>query len=369
MVQRWKGYQQLVTGLALLTLGGSLLSCGPTETADAPDPTEDAAETTAEDSAPAELETVSFTLSWLLQGVDAPLTTAIERGYFADQGIEVAFDRGFGSADSITKIAAGQYDIGEGDLYAMMEFNQENPDTPLVAVAMKYSRSPLAVVSLAESGLAEPTDLDSASMGAPAGDAARRLWPVFSDLVGVDGDSVDWVNVEPRLRETLLVQGDYDAIACFSITCLPALDVLGFGEDEVNVFYYNDFGLELYGNALIVRQDFLDENPELVEGFVAAYLAGMQDTLSDPDGAFDTVAAFAEGDLFDPEVERVRLDLAIETLYTSDETDEVGLGAVDPDRLATTLEQAATGFGLSDVPEADLVFNPNFLPPLDERTL
>ncbi len=354
---------KLAAGLALWTLLGGLVGCGSTGTAEAPS----TAEETTTAATPESLQTVRFTLSWLLQGVDAPLTVAIERGYFAEEGIEVEFERGFGSADSITKIAAGQYDIGEGDIYAMMEFNKENPDTPLVAVAFKYNRSPLALVSLAKDNLATPQDLTGISMGAPAGDAARRLWPVFSELVGVDGDSVEWVNVEPRLRETLLVQGDYKAIACFSITCLPSLDALGFGADAVNVFYYTDFGLELYGNALIVRKDFLEANPELVQGFVAAYLRGMQDTLANPDEAFATVEGFSGEDLFDPVVERARLDIALSTLYTSDETATVGLGGADPARLATTLEQVATGFGLPEVPDVATLFDGSLLPPVAER--
>lgn len=353
----------LAASLALLTLVGGLWGCGPAEVTEAPD---DGAETTAA-TTPESLQTVTFTLSWLLQGVDAPLTAAIERGYFAEEGIEVAFERGFGSADSITKIAAGQYDIGEGDIYAMMEFNQENPDTPLVAVAVKYNQSPLSVVALAENNIVEPTDLAGVNMGAPAGDAARRLWPVFSSLVGVDGDSVNWVNVEPRLRETLLVQGDYEAIACFSITCLPSLEVLGYGPEAVNVFYYTEYGLELYGNALIVRQDFLEENPDLVAGFIAAYLKGMQDTIADPDAAFETVADFSGEDIFDAEVERTRLAIALETLYTSDETATVGLGGVDMTRLATTLEQVALGFEIAEVPEVSAVFDDSFLPPVAER--
>ncbi|MBE9191282.1 ABC transporter substrate-binding protein [Gloeocapsopsis crepidinum LEGE 06123] len=75
-----------------------------------------------------ELKEVSFTLSWLLQAVDAPLAIAIEKEYFAQEGIAVRFDRGYGSADSINKIASGVYDIGEGDMYSMMEFNQKNPN-------------------------------------------------------------------------------------------------------------------------------------------------------------------------------------------------------------------------------------------------
>jgi NitT/TauT family transport system substrate-binding protein len=41
-------------------------------------------------------------------------------------------------------------------------------------------------------------------LGAPAGDAARRLFPMFARSVGIDADSVSWTSMDPPLREPLL---------------------------------------------------------------------------------------------------------------------------------------------------------------------
>jgi NitT/TauT family transport system substrate-binding protein len=365
--------QGMVAAVAIALLA----ACSPatTESADpvAEAPTADtetAATSGVEDTGDTEeLTPVRFTLSWLLQGLDAPFTVAMERGYFEAEGLDVSFERGFGSADSITKIAAGQYDIGEGDIYAMIEFNEKNPDTPLVAVAIKFNRSPLAVVSLGETGITSPDMLAGKNLGSPAGDAARRLFPVFAEVTGVDESTVTWSNVEPQLRETMLAQGEFDAISCFATSCLPSLDKLGHPVDDLNVFYYNDHGLNLYGNALIVRWDFLEENPEVVGAFVRAYLAGLKDTLTDPDAAFATVSAYADGGVFDDKVERQRLDLALEILYTSPETEANGIGGIDPARLEETITQAVQGFGLSNTPPVEDVFDDQFLPPQSERML
>lgn len=347
-----------------------LAACSqPEATTDAAAPEASETEAVAEAEAPEELVPVRFTLSWLLQGLDAPLTVALEKGYFEAEGLDVAFERGFGSADSITKIAAGQYDMGEGDIYAMMEFNEKNPDNPLIAVAIKYNRSPLAVVSLADKEIAEPDALAAKTLGAPAGDAARRLFPVFAEVTGVDESSISWANVEPQLRESMLVNGEFDAISCFSTSCIPSLDKLGYSLDQLNVFYYNDFGLDLYGNALIVRKQFLEENPDLVSAFVSAYLQGLKDTISDPDAAFETVLNYADGSVFDTEVERMRLDLALETLYVSPEVEANGVGGIDPARLEKTLGQAVKGFGLSATPAVEEVFDDSFLPPAEDRML
>lgn len=359
-------------GVSLLTVTVGLGACASSPTGVEPEPatTEESAESSETTAAETqELTPVSFTLSWLLQGVDAGLTTAIDRGYFAEEGLDVTFERGFGSADSITKIAAGQYDIGEGDIYAMMEFNEKNPDQELVAVAIKFNRSPLSIVSLGPSNITEPAMLEGKTLGAPAGDSARRLFPVFASVTGIDETSVTWVNVEPKLRETLLAQGEYDAASCFSTSCIPPLSKAGFPLENLNVFYYNDFGLNLYGNAIIVRRDYLEANPEIVRGFVAAYLRGTKDMIQDPDSAFATIAQFAEGGVFDEETERYRLDLALDSLIVSPEVEQNGIGGIDPARMETTIAQVVEGFGLSNTPSVEEVFDDSFLPPVEDRML
>ncbi|WP_210404645.1 ABC transporter substrate-binding protein [Chroococcidiopsis sp. TS-821] len=316
-----------------------------------------------------ELREVRFTLSWLLQAVDAPLAIAIQKGYFAEEGIAVRFDRGYGSADSINKIASGVYDIGEGDMYSMVEFNQKNPNDKLVAVAIKYNRSPFAIMALDRAGISSPQQLEGKRLAAPAGDAARRLWPVFAQVTGVNPDSVTWNNVEPRLREALLVQGEFDAISGFNISSLPPLNKLGYGPDRLNTFLYADHGLDLYGNALIVRESFLEQNPEVVRGFVSAYLRGLQDTIRNPDEGLAAVMELSEDGLMDQAQERERLQIALDSLYVSPEVEQNGLGGVDRARLQTTLEQVAKGFGLAEVPTPEDVFNDSFLPPKEQRTI
>ncbi len=353
----------VLIGAGLLFLNGC--TSGSDSVAEAP--TEAASE--AEQTTPAELQTVRFTLSWMFQGVDAPLTVAMENGYFAEQGLEVVFERGYGSADSVTKVAAGQYDIGEGDMYSMIEFNERNPDTPLIAVAIKYNRSPFAVVSLKETGIESPEMLTGKQMAAPSGDAVRRLWPVFASNTGLSSDSVEWTNVEPQLRESLLAQKRFDAITCFTISCLPPLQEIGVDMDDLNVFYYTEHGLDLYGNALIVRKDFLEANPEVVEGFVRAYVKGIQTMLADPDAAFATMPPYAEDGLFDRDLERGRLQLALDTLYTSPEVEQYGVGGIVAERLDETIGQVVEGFGLETRPSVEEVFDGRFLPPVEERTL
>src|SRR5262249_33875029 len=66
---------------------------------------------------------VRFILDWSFQGQQAPFTVAADDGAFKKHKLDVTVDRGFGSGDTVTKIASGAYDIGLADLYSMVRFN------------------------------------------------------------------------------------------------------------------------------------------------------------------------------------------------------------------------------------------------------
>jgi len=363
-------FKPLAAGAITLAAIVGLSSCqsGPaTPDAETPEATE-AADGSAEaaETDTQELTPVKFTLSWLLQGVDAPLTLAMERGYFAEEGLDVTFERGYGSADTANKIAAGQYDMGFGDMYAMIEFNEQNPDEKLIVVAVPQNKAPFALMSLTETGIKSVSDLAGKKLGAPAGDAPRRLWPVLAEEVGVDADSVEWVTMEPKLRETFLLQGNVDAISGFIYSMIPSVLKAGKTADDIDIFYYTDNGLDFYGNVIMVKESYLEENPDVVRSFLKAYFRGMQDAMRDPVAGLDSVMAQGD-DLMDRETEKLRLQINFNDLMVNEEVEANGLGAVDPERLKATIDQTVKGFGLANTPPIEAVFDDSYLPPLEER--
>lgn len=323
------------------------------------------ATTTAADNT--QKRTIKVNPSWLLQGDNAPLTMAIDKGYFPAEGLDVKIERGYGSSDTITKVAAGQFEIGFGDIYSMMEFNAKNPNDPVVAVAVPYNRSAFSIVTLKSSNIADLKGLAGKKLGAPAGDAPRKLWPVLAQKTGVPADSVEWITMEPKLRETLLIKGDVDAVSGFATTIIPALEKAGKKPEDMNVFYYTENGLDLYGNAIVVKKAFLDKNPDLVKGFLRAYFKGMQDTIKDPTAGLESVVKAGDS-LMDKNAEKRRLQIALERLYITPEVEKVGLGGVDPARLEATAKQVAEALQIT-APPVNQIVDESFLPPKEERAL
>ncbi len=305
--------------------------------------------------------------SWLLQGDNAPLTMAIQKGYFSGKGLDVKIERGFGSADTLAKVASGQFEIGFGDLYSMIEFNAKNPNDQLVAVALPYNKSPFSIVTLKKNNINDLKALEGKKLGAPAGDAPRKVFPVLSQQAGIKADGVEWVTMEPKLREAFLIKGDVDAVSGFVTTIVPSLAKAGTKAEDLNIFYYTDSGLDLYGNAIIVKKSFLQQNPDVVKGFLAAYVQGFQDTIKDPNAGLESVVKAGDS-LMDANSEKMRLKIALERLYITSEVDQVGIGGADISRLEKSIQQVSKGFSL-EAPKVDQVFDGSFLPPKEQRAL
>lgn len=311
---------------------------------------------------------VRFQLDWRFEGPAAPFLMAVERGYFKEEGLAVEIDSGSGSAGAINRVASGAYEMGFGDLNALIEFLAENPEGPAIqAVYVVYDGTPAAVFARKDRGIESPADLEGKTLAAPTFDTGYRAWRAFAEANDLDANSVEWQNVDPTLRETLLERGDADAITGFYFTSLINLEGRGMGEDELTIMPYPDYGVPLYGNAIMVREDFAEENPEAVEGFLRAFNRALKATLEDPEAAVDYVRNRDE--LIDVDMELRRLKLAIEGSIDTEDARANGAGAVDEARLEESIQLVGDVYGLETVPDVDEVFNASFLPPQDERMI
>jgi len=311
---------------------------------------------------------LKFVLDWQIQGPQAPFIVAKASGAFTAQGLDVTVDRGTGSQKTIEQVATGTYDMGYGDINSMIEYNVKNPQQPLIAVGIVLNSPPFALISLKRYGIQQPKDLKGASIGAPAGDAPRRLWPIFAKNAGVAVDSVSWTNMAPPLREPALVKGDVKAISGFYFTgFLNLTENLKVPENDVVAFNYSDYGIDLYGNAVIVRVDWLKAHEDTVRRFLAALNSGFKATLKDPKAAIVHVKA-AEP-LSNEATELKRLQLAISTNMINDEVRKNGLLGIDPARMQRAIDQMVVAFELGAKPTVAQVFNGAYLPPASERRL
>ena len=310
---------------------------------------------------------IKFQLDWRFEGPAALFLVPVAKGYFKAEKLNVTVDAGNGSGGAVTRVASGAYDMGFADMAALMEFHANNPTAANkpVAVMMVYNNTPAAVLALKKSGIKTPADLSGRRLGAPVFDAGRKAWPVFAKANNIG--NVTWTAMDPALRETMLVRGDVDAITGFSFTSLLNIEARGVTTEEVVVMPYPNYGVKLYGNAIIVAEDFLKKNPESVKAFLRAFTKGMRDVVADPKASIATVKA--RDGIIDVALEERRLKLALDATVLTPDARAEGFGMALGPRLSLMASQVSDAFGTKERVKAEAVWNGNFLPSAAERNI
>ncbi len=303
---------------------------------------------------------IKFQLDWRFEGPAALFLQPAAKGYFKDAKLDVTVDAGNGSGGTVTRVASGAYDMGFADMAALMEFHANNPDAPNkpVAIMMVYNNTPASVMALKKSGIKSPADLTGKKLGAPVFDAGRRAFPIFAQANKIG--AVQWTSMDPPLRETMLVRGDLDAITGFTFTSLLNLEARGVKAEDVVVLPYPNYGVKLYGNAIIASPKMLKDNPEAVKAFLKAFTRGMKDVIAQPAKAIESVKA--RDGIINTELETRRLQLAIETVINSADARAEGFGQVVPGRLSLMASQVSDSFATKTRVNPDAVWSAAYLP-------
>ena len=311
---------------------------------------------------------VRFSLDWRFEGPAAPFTVALDKGYFKAEGLDVTIEPAAGSREPVTRVGAGAYDMGLGDINSLVRFRDENPAAGAKAVMILHDRPAFAIVGRRSRGITpELESLKRRRLGAPAADAAYAQWPVLKALNKID--EKEWAiridTVGFPVREPLLAQGEVDAVFGYAMTSYINLKSRGVPADDIVVIPMSDYGVDLYGNTIIVSQKFAQEKPEAVKGFLRALAKGLRDTIADPGAAIDTV--LKRNELARKEVELERLAMAIEQNIVTPWVRENGFGGIDRGRFERALDQIGLASPYKNKPKSEDIFNDQFLPPAAER--
>jgi NitT/TauT family transport system substrate-binding protein len=318
-------------------------------------------------SAMAQETPIKFQLDWRFEGPAAFFLWPIAKGHFKEEKLAVTVDAGNGSGNAVNRVASGTYDMGFADLAALMEFHANNPTAPNkpVAVMMVYNNTPAAVLSLKKSGIKTPADLSGKKLGAPVFDAGRRAFPIFQKANNVA--AVNWISMDPPLRETMLARGDVDAITGFYFTSMLNLEARGVKAEDVAVMMYPQHGVKLYGNVIIASEEFIKKRPEAVKAFLRAFSKAAKQVIADPKAA---IAVVKERDgIINSELEERRLRLAIQSSIATPDARAEGFGSVNPPRLALMASQVADAYTTKGRINPDVIWNPSFLPSAEERNI
>jgi len=309
---------------------------------------------------------VRFLHEWRFEGHVAPFLVALDKGYYKAEGLNVAIDPGTGSLDSVNRVASGAYDMSIADINSLIRYRDNPANVPIKAVMMVYDAPPFAILTLKKNNIRTPKDLEGKVLGAPAADGAYAQWPILVKVNNIDASKVRVENVGFPVREALLARGKVDAVTAFGGNAL-GLRANNIPQEEIVVLMMRNFGLDLYGSAIIAHPEYLRTQPKAVAGFVRALIKGFQETFRDPEAAIDSV--MKRNPVAKPDIELARLKLVTEQSYLTDEVRANGFGAVDMRRLESAIDQVGIAFKYSNKPKASDIFTDEFLPPREQRLI
>lgn len=309
---------------------------------------------------------IKFSLDFKFEGPSAPFVVPLDKGYYKAEGLDVTIDSAAGSLEPINRVASGTYDMGFGDVNSLIKFRDANPNVPLKAVFMVYSKPPFSIVGRKSRGITDPKSLEGKKLGAPAPDGAYAQWPIFVEANKIDASKVTIENVGFPVREPMLAAGQVDAITGFSFSSFINLKDKGVPVDDIVVLLMADYGVNLYGNVIIVNPKFAAEKPDAVKAFLRAFVKGLKETVKSPATAVDSV--IKRNDVAKKETELERLNMALKDNIVTAEVKANGYGGIDTARFAKAIDQIGLTYKYKSAPpKTEDIFDASFLPAAADR--
>jgi NitT/TauT family transport system substrate-binding protein len=332
-----------LTFRVLVIVGSLVLSACGTATTAAPAPTE--AEPTA--AAPTR---IPLPMGYIPNVQFAPFYVAVEKGYFADENIEVEFDYKF-ETDGVRLVGGNELE------FALVSGEQvvlaRSQGLPVVFVAAWFQDYPVTVVSKAEAGIHEPADLAGKSVGIPGLYGASYVgWQALLDSAGLAADEVTLQEIG-FTQVQWLSEDQGDAVVGYANNEPIQLAAAGI---EVNTLDVSDYA-NLASNGLLTNEKTIAERPQLVRSMVRAMLRALADTIADPEAAYTICEKYVEGLAeADTAVQKQVLAASIE-MWQADR-----LGYSDPAAWQNMNDVLLKGSMITEPIEVEQAFTNEFVP-------
>jgi len=303
-----------------------------------------------------EKKTVNFVLDWIVGGRHAGWFTALHKGYYAEEGLDVKISRGFGSAAGVQRMAAGQADITFNDI-ALAILARAKDGAPIKAVAVSYAKHPSTIFTLKKYNVRTLKDLEGKTLIDSAGSTNMALFPILAKVAGIDVDKVKWVVVAPDAKMPTFKAEKGHGVLFYNMQ-LPLMEKAVAEQGGVNMLVFGDH-LPLYSNGILVLDEYLGKNPETVRRFVRASMKGWTYTFAHPDEAVDLVRK--DNPLLDAKVARAEIPL-VRDLMESPEAKRHGLGYMDEAKMRETRDTTLRLFDVKKTVELKDVYTNEYLP-------
>ena len=277
----------------------------------------------AEAAAPADLTPIRVVLDWTPNTNHTGLYVALEKGWFAEEGLAVDIMQPPEDGGTLL-LAAGGAEFSVGFQETMGPAIARDDALPIEAIAAIISHNTSGIMSLSDTGIASAKDLAGkrfATWETPLVTAIMR------NVVENDGGVFADVQMIPNAATDAIsaLQTDIDAIWIYYAWDGIAAQVQGL---DIN---YIDFGtvnpiFDFYTPVLLTNSNYAEENPEAVKAFLRAVSRGYEFCITNPADAGAILLTHA------PELDEALVQQSQEYLAGQYQADAARWGEIDPAR-------------------------------------
>ena len=264
-----------------------------------------------------ELRELDVVLDWYPNALHAFLYEAIDKGYYAEEGLKVNIRFPSNTNDALSLVAAGKADIG---LYYQQDVIQARAqqDVPVKSIGAVVQGPLNIVLSLKEKGITSAGDLVGKTIGYAGTELSEALIRSIMQYVGADYSDVTMIDVGFDLMSSMTT-GNVDAtIGCLVNHEVPQMEEEGF---SVNWFDLDDYGVPTYYEGIFLASDeAIANDSETLQAFLRASARGFADMKADPEAALATLLANQNAENFplSETVERKSMGVLIPMMETAD---------------------------------------------------
>ncbi|RMD59351.1 ABC transporter substrate-binding protein [Candidatus Parcubacteria bacterium] len=240
---------------------------------------------------PTSLRPVVLQLKWLHQAQFAGNYIAKEKGFYAQEGLDVKIIPFSFESPTIEAVASGKADFGITGADELMLARAKG--LPLKAIAVIYKINPVCAYALKASGITRPQDFVGKTVGIErAVDGSDInvgiLYKAMMHKLGIDRSQIKEVTIGYDASE--LIGGKVDVATGYFINEPHLAQEAGY---EVNTILMADYGVNMYADVIFTRDELLENNFTLVVKFLRATLRGWQYAVSHQQEAVKAVLRYA----------------------------------------------------------------------------
>jgi NitT/TauT family transport system substrate-binding protein len=301
---------------------------------------------------------VRFQTDWLPSGEHAMYYGAWQKGIFAEEGIDITITRGYGSGDTLSKLAGGAFDFGVADVASVLTARARQ-NVPVKTIAALYNQSPHSLFVLKSSGITNFKGLEGKKISITPGNSHKFYFPKVAEKSGTDPSKIIWVNMDGAAMAAQLIAKKIDAAPFYSIHHYYINKAAKAAGEEIIVLPFVEVGFKIYAASIIATDKMIAEKPDLTRRFLRAIKRSFEWARDNPEEACKLHIQKVPEVALDDCVHSVQ---AVMTFVFTDHEKQFGWGNISKERLATTYEAVAEAQDLDPKWDPSQAFDMSLLP-------